>query len=130
MRQSAILFSLLLALESPLDTQVRVYVTSSHRAPEAVKAETVDHMKKSKHCRDLLPTLNRERADYTIVHDDTGAGMGRKPQKIAVFNRDGDFIYSNATRSVGAAVKDACKAILADIEKLKKKTQQRKESEE
>jgi hypothetical protein len=31
-----------------------------------------------------------------------------------VFNKDGDAIVSNSTRSLGNAVKDACVAITAD----------------
>jgi len=32
--------------------------------------------------------------------------------KIAVFNHDGDVIFSNSTRELGNAVKDACQAML------------------
>lgn len=98
---------------------IRVFVTSSHRAADVVKAETVAHINKNKHCRNLTITINRKRADYVIVHDDTGAGPGRKPQKIAVFGKTGDLIYSGATRRVSSAVKDACNAIKAALSQEK-----------
>ena len=94
---------------------IRVFVTSSNRSEDVVKAETVSHINKNKHCRTLTVTINRKKADYIIVHDDTGAGPGRKPQKIAVFKKDGDLIYSGSTRRVSSAIKDACKAIKRDL---------------
>ena len=38
----------------------------------------------------------------------------RKRDKIALFGRNGDVLYSNSVRSVGNAVKDACEAIQKD----------------
>ncbi|KKN23595.1 hypothetical protein LCGC14_0903440 [marine sediment metagenome] len=107
------LLLIVLLLPSPL-TGKRVYVliTGSDRENYSPRAETIHLFRKR--CKEITVTLKKEKAHYIIVHDDTGAGPGRKPQKIVVFNKDGDVIYSGATRSVRGAVKDACKAIRQD----------------
>ena len=47
----------------------------------------------------------------TLDHEG-GKGLLAHRNKIAVFNRDGDDIFSNSTRELGNAVKDACQAML------------------
>jgi hypothetical protein len=66
-------------------------------------------------CPELTVTMDKERADYVILLDHGGSkGYARKDNKVAVFRRDGDSIFSASTRSLGNAVKDACTAILKD----------------
>jgi hypothetical protein len=54
----------------------------------------------------------RERADYIVTLDhEGGKGLLRRDNKVAVFTRDGDMVFSHSTRSLGNSVKDACQAI-------------------
>ena len=105
----------LAALVSSAQEKLRVFVTGS-----SSRAESIDHL--NKRCPEVTVTIEREKADYIIVHDHTGAGMGRSPHKITVFNREDDAIYSGATRTVSGALKDACKAIRNDIKSSKQRS--------
>ena len=72
-------------------------------------------------CPEYTVTNNRERANYAVILDhEGGKGALRHRNKIAVFNRDGDAIFSNSTRELGNAVKDACAAIAVDLAAQKK----------
>ena len=63
-------------------------------------------------CPEYVVTNNLGRADFVITLDhEGGKGALAHRNKIAVFNRDGDVIFSNSTRELGNAVKDACAAI-------------------
>ena len=67
-----------------------------------------------RNCRDAVITANREKADY-VVRLDHEAISPMTPfvhgNKIAVFDKNEDLIYSNSTRLLSTAVKDACTAI-------------------
>jgi hypothetical protein len=66
-----------------------------------------------KRCPDLVVNNNKERADFVVILDhEGGKGVARKRNKIAVFNRSGDSIFSDSTRSLGNSVKDSCSAIV------------------
>lgn len=66
-------------------------------------------------CPEVTVTIKQEKADYVVLLDhEGGKGATKRDNKIAVFNRDGDSIFSASTRSLGNAVKDACAAILQD----------------
>jgi hypothetical protein len=66
-------------------------------------------------CPQVKTNNIRERADYVVLFDhEGGKGWARKDNKIAVFNKDGDAIVSKSTMSLGGAVEDACRAIIAD----------------
>jgi hypothetical protein len=57
-------------------------------------------------------TIKQERADFIILLDhEGGKGYARRDNKVAVFNKDGDSIFTKSTRSLGNAVKEACQAI-------------------
>jgi hypothetical protein len=75
----------------------------------------VEHFQKR--CPEFTVTREKEKADYILVHDDTGAGMARNPQKIAVFNKAGDAIHSSSAKTVKGAIDAACKAIREDVKK-------------
>lgn len=68
----------------------------------------------NKKCPGVTVTMNKQTADFVVLFDhEGGKGWARKDNKIAVFNRVGDAIYSQSTRSLGSAVGGACKAIMA-----------------
>jgi hypothetical protein len=53
------------------------------------------------------------KADFVLTLDhEGGKGLLSHRNKIAIFNRDGDAIFSNFTRELGNSVKDACQAML------------------
>jgi hypothetical protein len=63
-------------------------------------------------CPELTVTNNLGKADFVIVLDhEGGKGLIAHRNKIAVFNHDGDDIFSNSTRELGNAVKDACEVM-------------------
>ena len=115
---------------TPSDGKTRIYVTDSeswqleggwaandHRAGGAVsggsRPQNAEIIKTfSQRCPAMIVTDNKTRANYVIILDhEGGEGFSRKDNKIVVFNRDGDAIFSDSTRSLGNAVKDACVAI-------------------
>lgn len=66
-------------------------------------------------CPELTATNAREKANYAVLLDhEGGKGALRRRNKIVVFNRAGDAIFSGSTMSLGNAVKDACAAIHKD----------------
>lgn len=68
----------------------------------------------SQRCRDVIVTANRDKADY-IVRLDHEAINPTTPfvhgNKVAVFNKNEDLIYSDSTRLLSSAVRGACSAI-------------------
>jgi hypothetical protein len=63
-------------------------------------------------CPEVVVTNNRDKADFVVLLDHEGGKQALQHRnKIAVFARDGDAIFSNSTLSLGGAVKDACEAI-------------------
>ena len=71
----------------------------------------------SRSCRDAIVTANRDKADY-IVRLDHEALNPTTPfvhgNKVAVFNKDEDLIYSDSSRLLASAVRGACTAITDD----------------
>ncbi len=66
-------------------------------------------------CPSLTITIRKENADYIVLLDhEGGKEIVRRDNKIAIFNKGGDTIYSGSTRTLGNAVKDACAAIERD----------------
>ncbi len=67
-------------------------------------------------CPGVTITNNPAKADFAVILDhEGGKGYARRRNKIVVFNRDGDDIFSDSTRAVGSSVKDACQAILNHV---------------
>jgi hypothetical protein len=63
-------------------------------------------------CPEMTVTNNLGKANFVIVLDhEGGRGLLAHRNKIAVFNQDGDDIFSNSTRELGNAVKDECEAM-------------------
>jgi hypothetical protein len=64
-------------------------------------------------CPEVTVTSNVDKADFAVLLDhEGGKGYASRRNKIAVFNRGGDAVFSDSTRSLGNSVKDACEAIL------------------
>jgi len=67
-----------------------------------------------RYCPAVTVTASREKADYLVrldhdpINPTTPFVHG---YKVAVFNKNEDLIYSNSTRILSSAVKDACAAI-------------------
>jgi len=67
----------------------------------------------SERCSAVDVTAKQENADFVIVVDhDRSMHLGRKRNKVALFDRDGNLIFSSSTRALGNAVKDSCQAIV------------------
>ena len=66
-------------------------------------------------CQNVVINNKQERADYIVVLDhEGGKGLILHDNKVAVFKRSGDAIFSHSTRSLGNSVKDSCDAIMKD----------------
>ena len=66
-------------------------------------------------CSEAIVTMNEERADYILLLQHEGGKIFvRKDNKYVLFNADGDALASGSTRSLGNAVKDACKVLRQD----------------
>jgi hypothetical protein len=63
-------------------------------------------------CPEIIITNVVQRADFAVTLDhEGGKGYLRHRNKIVVFNREGDDIFSDSTRELGNSVADACSAI-------------------
>lgn len=81
------------------------------------RPQTAEIMKTfGERCEETIVTIKQDNADYLVLLDhEGGKNAVRKDNKVAVFNKNGDMIYSGSTRSLGNAVKDACKAIKEEM---------------
>jgi hypothetical protein len=65
-------------------------------------------------CPEMTVTNNLQKADFVLTLDhEGGKGLLAHRNKVAVFNRDGDDVFSASTRELGNSVKDACAAMLS-----------------
>jgi hypothetical protein len=70
----------------------------------------------SQHCSGVIVTADQAKADYVIRLDHEGINPTTPfvhGNKVAVFDKNEDLMYSNSTRTLGSAVKGACGAITA-----------------
>jgi hypothetical protein len=64
-------------------------------------------------CPEITVTNNLQKADFVMTLDhEGGKGLLAHRNKVAVFNHDGDDVFSDSTRELGNSVKDACAAML------------------
>ena len=128
------------AVVTPADNSIRVYVTDSESwasrggwsgqksatpaAPETAKqaANTAGEVDKlitavNDHCPQVLITSDIAKAGFAVTLDREGKNRMSERNKIVVFNRSGDDIYSADTRGLGDSLDDACKAILSSANK-------------
>lgn len=137
-KQTASLICMLLILSASAvwaasTDKPRVFITESHAlqvssavSPGEVKGalsltggtspENVDAMKVfSQRCPGAVVTANRDKADF-ILRLDHEAVSPMTPfvhgNKVALFNKTEDLIYSSSTRILSNAVKGACTAIM------------------
>lgn len=123
----------------PTDGKIRIYVSDSqswemtggwgaangsgggHESGGA-RPQTAEIIKTfNQRCPEYTVTNNKDRANYAVILDhEGGKGALRHRNKVAVFNRDGDAIFSDSTRELGNSVKDACAAIAKDLTSQKK----------
>jgi len=129
--QLAFSFSLMLIpVVSVADDKPRVFITDSTSweftsrgaasrdfaaavAQGGARPQTAEIMKTfGERCPEVLITNKPEKANFIVVLDhEGGKGLIRRDNKVAVFDEEGDMIYSGSTRSLGNAVKDSCNAI-------------------
>jgi hypothetical protein len=81
------------------------------------RPQTAEIMKTfGEHCPEITVTMRQEKADYIVLLDhEGGKGLALRDNKVVVFNKDGDMIFSTSTRTLGNAVKDACEAIKKNL---------------
>jgi hypothetical protein len=100
----------------------RVFVADSQpirisRSGVVSSAGTVEVMKNfAALCPEIVVTSSRDRASYEVRVDYDPVGPATpfyRGNKVAVFNKDEDLIYSGSTRLLKPSVKGACAAILA-----------------
>lgn len=66
-------------------------------------------------CPQTVINMKLDKADYVVTLDhEGGKGWLRHKDKVAVFNKDGDAIFSHSTLSLGGSVQGACEAIVKD----------------
>lgn len=67
-------------------------------------------------CPNLTVTLDKDKADYIVLLEhEGGKDLIRRDNKVVIFDKEGDAIFSGSTRSLGNAVKDSCHAIQQDL---------------
>jgi hypothetical protein len=80
-------------------------------SPQTV--EVIDDF--AKQCPNVTVTSDKSNADFVVLFDRDAAAKAKtvlaRADKIAVFKKNGDLIYSGKTRSVMNGVKDACAAL-------------------
>ena len=78
--------------------------------------ENVEVMKAfSRECPQVVVTASREKADFTVRLDHEAINPTTpfvRGNKVAVFGKDQDLVYTNSTRLLSGAVKGACEAIV------------------
>jgi hypothetical protein len=65
-------------------------------------------------CPDIVVTANRDKADYLVRLDHEAINpttLFVHGNKVAVFNKNEDLIYTDSSRLLSSAVKGACTAI-------------------
>jgi hypothetical protein len=66
-------------------------------------------------CPEVVVTANREKADFLVRLDHEGPNPTTpfvRGNKVAIFDKNEDLVYSHSTRLLGNAVKGACAAIV------------------
>lgn len=129
---SALLVSGILLASAASAQKARIFITETTAAQASGNAalgdakgslaftggtspQNVEAMKAfARYCPAVVVTANREKADY-IVELDHDPINPTTPfvhgNKVAVFDKNEDLIYSNSTRILSNAVKGACAAV-------------------
>jgi len=124
MRVFQVAVPLLLAIPMAAERKPRIYITESGAIQISgpsmaltgpTSPENIEVMKSfQRHCPTVTVTADREKADF-IVRLDRESPSSVTPfvrgNKVAVFNREADLIYSHSSRLLAPAVKGACAAV-------------------
>jgi hypothetical protein len=121
------------ALALPQDAKVRVFIADSSSwqisggfgsgldaaaggVSGGARPQTAEIMRTfAQRCPSMTVTMKKESADYVVLLDHEGGKEAvQRDNKVAVFDKGGDMIFSGSTRMLGNAVKDACAAISQD----------------
>lgn len=115
---------LLAALPAAADSKPRVFITESGAIQISGKSmaltgpsspENIEVMKAfQKHCPGVTVTGDRDKAAFVVRLDREGPSPVTpfvKGNKVAVFNRDADLVFSHSSRTLTPAVKGACAAM-------------------
>lgn len=63
-------------------------------------------------CPQITVTIREHKANFTVfLEHEGGKDPIAKDNKVAVFDHEGDLIFTNSTRSLGNSVKNACETI-------------------
>jgi hypothetical protein len=66
-------------------------------------------------CPSVTVTDNKEKADFALIWDRTNwseTSWTGNQNNMALYNRDGDLVWSGASHKMTTGAKDACKAVL------------------
>jgi hypothetical protein len=102
----------------------RIYITESGVTEvtaadllvrKGLTPENIEVMKAfQKHCPAVVVTNSREKADYVLRFDRESPSPITpfiKGNKVAVFDRNDDLVYTDSARYLSAAVKNTCSAL-------------------
>lgn len=90
--------------------QSRIYVRERSSRHDPQTAEIIKTFRER--CPSLTVTAKPQNADFVVeLEHEGGKDFFLRRNKIVVFDRHGDAFFSESTRSIGNAVKDACEAI-------------------
>jgi hypothetical protein len=103
----------------------RIYITESGvteieaeniNLRKGTSSENIEVMKSFlKECPGVIVTSNRDKANYIVRFDrDSPSPITPfvKGNKVAVFDREDDLVFSESTRYLSSAVKSTCSAVL------------------
>ncbi len=71
----------------------------------------------SRQCPGVVITSNRDKADYVVRFDHEGANptmFFTAGNKVAIFNKSEELVFSTSTRLLASAVKTACAAMVRE----------------
>jgi hypothetical protein len=80
------------------------------------RPQTVEIIKTlGERCPELIVTNQPQRANYILTLDhEGGKGLLRVRNKVVVFDRNGDGVFSDSTLTLGEGVQRACNGIRKD----------------
>ncbi|HEX6546939.1 MAG TPA: hypothetical protein VF023_11565, partial [Bryobacteraceae bacterium] len=86
------------------------FTASRHFGQGSTHPQTVEVIKTfAANCPGLIVTDKAEKADFTVRFErESNKGIIRRDNKFAAFNRDGDLVFADSTRSLGNAVRAFC----------------------
>jgi len=111
---SLVVLSMTLSAQSQ---KIRIFVkdsTSWQMSAQGARPQTAEIIKTfNERCPIVTATLKEENADFIVqLEHESGKDFFTRRNKVVVFdNKTGDAFFSQSTRSLGNAVKDACEAI-------------------